>query len=132
MLNRDDREAFGRRLKAALVLADRTAKELEAEVGAELEIRLTTLQRVMQGKRAPRSWEIDRFAAALGVPRWFLEHGFEASESAGDDQTLEELRAVAEQIRALDRKLDTSSVVDRLAALEAEIRSLRADVARNE
>lgn len=107
-----DPEAFGRRLKAALVLADMTASQLAAEVGDELEISRATIERVMQGRRAPKAWEIARFAAALGVTRNFLERGIEERrdgdaaelrdlEARRHDELMRRLDSIDEQLRTL-------------------------------
>ena len=111
---------YGRRLKAALVLADRTAADLAQAVAGDLHIGLRTIERVMQGKRVPRPWETERFAEALGVPAWFLHEGLEGRPSdlrAADDGQL--FRDLSDQLRERDERLERtlSQLRDQLARM---------------
>ena len=90
-----------------MVLADMTASQLAAEVGDELEISLATIERVMQGRRVPKRWEVERFAAALGVPLWFLERGLDGDAGGQPVEAQERLSAeLAGFRRDLWRRLD--------------------------
>ena len=89
----------GRRLKAALALADVTAAELADQVESELHIGLRTIERVMQGQRSLKPWERDAIAKALDVPAWFLERGLAANGQGSDAADAEEL--LEEVARAL-------------------------------
>lgn len=83
---------FGQRVKAGLVLADKTA----AEVAPALNISARTLERVMQGKREPREWEIQQLALQLAIPEWFLRDGFSGNGLSEVPDRDELLRRLAE------------------------------------
>jgi hypothetical protein len=112
-----DAASFGRRLKAAIVLADTTAGELAVEIGPDLQISRGTLERMMQGKRAPRPWEVERLAQALGVPAWFLRDGLQHAEAEAvtpdadaparrHDEVLGRLDQLGEMMRTLMARLE--------------------------
>jgi transcriptional regulator with XRE-family HTH domain len=96
------RATVGRRLRAALQYADQTAAGLAAEVG-DLNIGLRTIERIMQGRRAPRRWELERFAEVLGVPEWFLADGFEGARLSRQE---DELAAELQRLRAVNDALE--------------------------
>jgi transcriptional regulator with XRE-family HTH domain len=97
---------FRRRLKAAMALADMTAAELAVEVRGELMVGQRTVERIMAGKRAPRPWEVARFAEALGVPEEFLLHGPRSTPSDGS---------------VADSRVTLESLDRRLGSLEADV-----------
>ncbi len=82
MATRPNPAALGRHMKAALVLAGMTLSELAAEVQGELQIGRGTLERIMQGKRIAKPYEIREIARALGVPEAFLLEGPAAAAGA--------------------------------------------------
>lgn len=94
---------FGRNLKAALVLADMTAAQLAAEVGEELEIGVGTIERVMQGRRPPRPWEVSVLARAIGVSTDFLLHG-PSGGAAREPESARELELLLEAFERHDRE----------------------------
>ena len=98
-----------------MVLADKSAADLVDEVGGDLSIGLTTLQRTMAGRRAPRPWEIERLAEALEVPRWFLERGLDGAAPA--EPPGEAGERLSAELSGLRRDL-----WKRLDSLEREIR----------
>jgi hypothetical protein len=104
------RGTFGRRLRAALVLADQTAAGLAAQVSDvdDLNIGLRTIERIMQGDRVARRPEVLRFAEVLGVPAWFLEQGFDGDESQLQLRlsTADELEAELQRFRTLVDELE--------------------------
>ena len=89
----------GRRLKAALALADMTTAELAEQVESELHIGLRTIERVMQGQRNLKPWEREAIARALDVPEWFLERGLATNGRSSDD--VDAVDALEEVARAL-------------------------------
>jgi transcriptional regulator with XRE-family HTH domain len=111
-----DPEAFGRRLKAALVLAEMTASELAAEVGDDLQISVATIERIMQGKRAPKPWEIERFALATRVPESFLRDGLLVSPRGLSGPEVEE--SVLPRLESVAAQLEeaATAIVQALAA----------------
>lgn len=136
---RTDSVAFGRHMKAALVLANFTLAELAAEVAAELEIGRGTLERVMQGKRAAKPYEVREIARALGVPEEFLLHGPGQSDRPTEmmkaSQALEALVALDQRLEALAARVEQTRTLvaegfglqERLRELEAEQPPPRAD-----
>ena len=96
---------LGRRIRAALVLADRTADDLAAEVGMSL----STLGRVMQGRRAVRTGEVEALARALGVPEAFLREGFDgapARQPDRDDRVVDAIDRLRDDLRERDERLE--------------------------
>lgn len=108
-------------MKAALVLADMTASQLAAEVEGDLQVGVATIERIMQGRRAPKPWEITRFATALGVPESFLTDGL---HGMGDGAPGDREDAILAALRDLDRKLDVAALEQKIGLLEGEIRTL--------
>ncbi len=87
---------FGRRVRAALVLRDRTI----ADVAPELNVSARTLERVLQGRRQARDWEIARLAELLEVPETFLRSGFDPEELLSSDQRLDRIEGLLTGIAA--------------------------------
>jgi transcriptional regulator with XRE-family HTH domain len=71
-VRRSELSEFGKNLKAAMSLADKSIDE----IAGELEVSAKTLSRVMRGVREPRKLEIRHLAEVLGVPEAFLVGGF--------------------------------------------------------
>lgn len=93
---------FGRRLLAAMTLADVSADELAERIGPDISIGVSTLHRITAGKRQPRPWEIPVFARELGVPEEFLLHGLPVALATAE--TPESARAA---LVDLDRRLQS-------------------------
>lgn len=62
-------------MRAALVLRGYDADDL----ARELNISRRTLERAMNGERAPRDWETERIEQLLELPDWFIPYGIECS-----------------------------------------------------
>jgi transcriptional regulator with XRE-family HTH domain len=112
-------EEVGRRIRAALVLAGKSAEE----VAPELNVSARTLERVVAGKRQARDWELRRLAELLDVPEWFLREGLGGQPTESEIRE-GELAALRQLVEALDRKLDVAGLGQRLGLLEAEVRTL--------
>lgn len=83
MGRRARRPEFASRLRAALALRDETAAEFSQRVPPHYRLSRSTIDRTLQGRRAPNEWEVPLFAELLDVPEWFLRDGFPAeTESA--------------------------------------------------
>jgi transcriptional regulator with XRE-family HTH domain len=102
----------GQRIKAALVLAGRTAEE----VAPELNVSGRTLNRIIAGERQAREWELDRLADVLAIPAWFLRDGLVQPPADSDDE-LRDLQA---------RRHD--EVVRRLDGIDEQLRVLATQV----
>ncbi|HYV17327.1 MAG TPA: helix-turn-helix transcriptional regulator [Conexibacter sp.] len=94
---------FGRRIRAARGYAGLSQAELAEAIKARhptWEVSLPTVKRLEKrgadGVKGSQSQWSERIAAACGVPRWFLERGFEGI-AVGDDD-LEERVAVLERV----------------------------------
>jgi hypothetical protein len=75
----DPAPGFGRRLRAAIILAVDAQNEvprLKASVAEQLNISPRTLERMILDQRRPNDWEIRQLAELLKVPEWFLREGF--------------------------------------------------------
>ena len=107
----EQRKAFGRRVRAAMVLANVSTAELVERIGTQLAIGRTTLHRITQGERPPRPLEIEPLARELGVPAWFLTDGF-----LGSSETV--------AAEALEHTLDVDDLGYRLKQIETELRRL--------
>ena len=92
----------GRRIRAAMSLADRTTED----VAAELDVSVKTLLRTIRGERTARGPELERLAEILDVPVAFLHQGLQGSLGTlvGPAATADRLRQVTELRRALQRE----------------------------
>jgi excisionase family DNA binding protein len=64
-------DAWGRRVRAALVLRNYDPDDL----ARELNISRRTLDRMLVGLRKPKAWETARVEELLELPPWFISHG---------------------------------------------------------
>jgi hypothetical protein len=99
----DVARAVGRRVRAALALAERSLED----VAPELNISTRTLGRVLSGERQLRDWELRRLSEILRVPDWFLREGLEGQptlDDLADRELRDELRRQHDEVIArLDR-----------------------------
>lgn len=96
---------FGRRLRAAIIIAANRNEDIAATklaLARELNVSTRTLDRLVAEKRWPSEWEVDRLASLLEVPDWFLRSGFTVDGSAADEErlTLERLDHRLESLEA--------------------------------
>ncbi len=85
---------WGRRVRAAAVLR---GWELDA-LAVELNVSRRTLNRMIDGTRRPRPWEVARINKLLELPEWFLSEGLDGRPTSGSEVTAE-----ASVLATLDR-----------------------------
>lgn len=97
-------DEFGRRVRAARAYAGLSQAELAAAIKRRhpgWEVSLPTVKRLekrgAEGVKGSQDDWSQRIAEACGVPRWFLEQGFEGTEPRGGD-ALEQRVVALEQV----------------------------------
>ena len=105
---------YALRLKAALALRGWTMEQLADVIAPEYHLSKSTLDKMAQGKRPPRSYDYAIIAEALGVPDQLLRGG-EISAPARDDGYADLLREVQKVNR------DVGEIRGQLRRIEARL-----------
>lgn len=85
----------------------------QKDLAAAASLHYDRLRAILGGGRPPKDIPIEELwaiANAAGVPRWFMEHGFDALQQTVDPALAEDLRRVEETVTQMRRALSAAGI----------------------
>ncbi len=113
------RAALGARLRGAFWLHGLSP----TDVAERLDVSTNTVHRVYRGDAAASPYQYERahaLALALGIPRWFLDEGWEGANVPDDVSLAEEVQALRGQMDAVLKIIGTRALAGAASAVRQQ------------